>query len=184
MRHEYLLIPGLLLLLIWSAAVWDLRTHKVPNVLVMAGAATGILLQGVLAGSGGVLATISGLAVGLVILLPGYLLGFTGAGDVKLMAAVGTFLGPYHVFIAALVSIFIGGVIALGFAASALFSKDSISPWARYGLMVKTLVTTGRPLYVAPAEGEVMGKKFPFAVSIALGTTGVLVWPWWSGMLT
>ncbi|EPC02462.1 hypothetical protein L861_08800 [Litchfieldella anticariensis FP35 = DSM 16096] len=179
MRHEHLLIPGLVLLLIWSAAVWDLRQRRIPNVLVMAGAAIGILLQGLLAGSGGILATISGLAVGLVILLPGYLLGMTGAGDVKLMAAVGTLLGPYDVFIAALASIFVGGVIAMGFAASALFSRNSISPWARYGLMLKTLAVTGKPIYVAPEEGEVMGRKFPFAVSIALGTTGLLVWQWW-----
>ncbi|GGX82979.1 pilus assembly-related outer membrane protein [Litchfieldella qijiaojingensis] len=183
MRHELHLISGLVLLLIWSAATWDLRQRRIPNVLVMAGAATGILLQWMLAGSGGFLATISGLAVGLGILLPGYLLGMTGAGDVKLMAAVGTFLGPYHVLLAALASIFVGGVIALGFAASALFSRNSISPWARYGLMVKTLVTTGRPIYAAPAEGEVMGRKFPFAVSIALGTTGFLAWQLWQGTL-
>lgn len=176
MRHEHLLIPGLVLLLIWSAAAWDLRSRRIPNALVMAGAVTGILLQGVLAGFGGILAALSGLAVGLLILLPGYLFGFTGAGDVKLMAAVGSFLGASGVFLAALASIGVGGLIALGFAASALFSSASISPWARYGLMFKTLATTGRPIYLAPAEGEVMGRKFPFAVSIALGTSGFLFW--------
>lgn len=144
----------------------------------MAGAAMGILLQVVLAGPGGVLAAITGLLVGLVILLPGYLLGVTGAGDVKLMAAVGTFLGPLGVLQAALASILVGGVIALGFAASALVSRQSISPWGRYGLMVRTLVTTGRPLYIPPEEGEVMGRKFPFAVSIAIGTTAWMIWQW------
>ncbi|MBS9405250.1 prepilin peptidase [Halomonas sp. TRM85114] len=176
MRSEVLLIPGLVLLLIWSAAAWDLRSRRIPNVLVMAGAATGILLHGVLAGFGGVLAALSGLAVGLLILLPGYLFGSTGAGDVKLMAAVGSFLGVNGVFLAGLASIAAGGLIALGFAGSALFSSASISPWARYGLMFKTLVTTGRPIYIAPVKGEVMGRKFPFAVSIALGTTGILFW--------
>ncbi len=44
--------------------------------------------------------------------------------------------------------------------------------------MMRTLVITGRPLYIPPAEGEVMGKKFPFAVSIALGTTAWIVWQW------
>ncbi|PXX97692.1 prepilin peptidase [Halomonas sp. LBP4] len=172
------MIPVLILLLIWSAAAWDLRMRRIPNRLVLAGAAMGVLLQVVLAGPGGVLAAITGLLVGLAILLPGYLLGVTGAGDAKLMASVGTFLGPLGAFQAALASILVGGVIAMGFALSALFSRQSVSPRGRYGLMVRTLVTTGRPLYIPPAEGEVMGRKFPFAVSIAIGTTAWMIWQW------
>ncbi|PMR70178.1 A24 family peptidase [Halomonas heilongjiangensis] len=176
MENFLLIFPCIFLIL--GATVSDLREHRIPNLLVMAGAAMGILLQAVLAGFGGVLAAITGLLVGMAVLLPGYLLGFTGAGDAKLMAAVGTFLGPWGVFQAALASIVIGGVIALGFAFSALISRQSISPWHRYGLMFKTLAVTGRPIYIAPEEGEVMGRKFPFAVSIALGTTAWIAWQW------
>ncbi|TFH85592.1 prepilin peptidase [Billgrantia azerbaijanica] len=172
------LIPGLVLLLIWSAAAWDLHTRRISNMLVVAGAAAGLLLQGVLAGPGGVLAAIYGLLVGLAVFLPGYLLGFTGAGDVKLMAALGTLLGPIGIFQAGLASILVGGVIGMVFATSALFNRSSVSPWSRYGLMVKTLVVTGKPLYIEPKEGEVMGKKFPFAVAIAIGTTAWMVWQW------
>ncbi len=142
----------------------------------MAGAALGILLQGMQAGSSGVLAALFGLGAGLAVLLPGYLLGFTGAGDVKLMAAVGTFLGAKGVLMAAIFSIGVGGVIALGFAASSLVAGTSIGPWSRYSLMFRTLIATGKPIYITPEEGEVMGKKFPFAVSIALGTCGYLFW--------
>ncbi|WP_168013221.1 A24 family peptidase [Halomonas salinarum] len=176
MRHEHVLILGLVLLFVWIAAAWDLRTRHIPNFLIMAGAATGILLQGVLAGPSGFLAALFGLSVGVAVLLPGYLLGFTGAGDVKLMAAVGTFLGVKGVLMAAIFSIGVGGVIALGFAASSLIAGTSAGPWGRYSLMFRTLITTGNPIYITPAEGEVMGKKFPFAVSIALGTCGYLIW--------
>ncbi len=164
--------------LLLAAAIQDLLHRRIPNTLILAGAAVGILLQGWAAGAGGVLAAIYGLVVGLAILLPGYLMGFTGAGDAKLMAAIGTFLGPVGVLQAALISIFVGGSIAIGFALSALIHRQSISPWGRYALMMRTLVITGRPLYIPPAEGEVMGKKFPFAVSIALGTTAWIVWQW------
>ncbi|MCE8028005.1 prepilin peptidase [Halomonas daqingensis] len=164
--------------LLLAAAIQDLLHRRIPNTLILAGAAVGILLQGWAAGAGGVLAAIYGLVVGLAILLPGYLMGFTGAGDAKLMAAIGTFLGPVGVLQAALISIFVGGIIAIGFALSALIHRQSISPWGRYALMMRTLVITGRPLYIPPAEGEVMGKKFPFAVSIALGTTAWIVWQW------
>ncbi|MCE8025027.1 A24 family peptidase [Billgrantia aerodenitrificans] len=166
----------MILMLVCCAVAYDLRTRRIPNTLILAGAAVGFLLQGWAAGAGGVLAAIYGLLVGLAILLPGYLMGFTGAGDAKLMAAIGTFLGPVGVLQAALISIFVGGVIALGFALSALINRQSISPWERYSLMMRTLVATGRPLYIPPVEGEVMGKKFPFAVSIALGTTAWVVW--------
>lgn len=175
---ELLLVPALVLLLIWSAAAWDLRTRRISNRLVLAGAALGLLLQGVLAGAGGVLAAILGMLVGLAILMPGYLMGFTGAGDTKLMAAVGTFLGPMGVLQVGLASMLFGGVIGICFVASSIFSRDAISPWSRYGLMAKTLFYTGRPLYIAPDKGEVMGKKFPFAVSIAIGTTGWMIWQW------
>ncbi|MFQ3786863.1 prepilin peptidase [Halomonas sp. A29] len=164
--------------LVAFAVCTDVQSHRIPNYLVMAGAAVGFLLHGWAAGAGGVLAAISGLLIGMVILLPGYMMGFTGAGDAKLMAAVGTFIGPFGVLQAALISIFIGGFIALGFALSAFLFHQSISPWGRYGLMFRTLVVTGRPIYIPPEEGEVMGRKFPFAVSIALGTTAWIAWQW------
>ncbi|WP_010627853.1 prepilin peptidase [Halomonas sp. KM-1] len=164
--------------LVIVAALKDGQCRRIPNTLILAGAAVGFLLQGWAAGASGVLAATYGLLVGLAILLPGYLMGFTGAGDAKLMAAIGTFLGPVGVFQAALISILFGGIIAMVFALSALIHRQSVSPWGRYALMMRTLVVTGRPLYIPPAEGEVMGKKFPFAVSIALGTTAWLVWQW------
>lgn len=171
-----LMIPVLALL--WIAAAWDVHQRRIPNWLVLAAALVGVSLQSLLTGASGLLAALAGLVVGLLVLLPGYLLGGTGAGDVKLMAAIGTFLGPQGVLLAALASIAAGSVVALGYAASSLIQRDSISPWRRYGLMFRTFFTTFQPVYLAPAEGEVMGRKFPFAVSIALGTTLFLSWPW------
>ncbi|MDR5899527.1 prepilin peptidase [Halomonas vilamensis] len=176
MPFDSLLMMSAIMLLIVLAMILDFRQRRIPNALVLAGAATGLLLQGLLAGPSGVLAAITGLLVGLAILMPGYLMGFTGAGDAKLMAAIGTFLGPLGVLQAGLASIVVGGIIGMGFAASALFNSHTVSPWGRYGLMMKTLVVTGKPLYIAPQEGEVMGKKFPFAVSIAIGTTAWMIW--------
>ncbi|MWJ26998.1 prepilin peptidase [Halomonas sp. ZH2S] len=164
-------------LLVMTATVCDLKHRKIPNMVVLTGAAVGLLL-GALAGPGGILTAVFGLLVGLAVLIPGYLLGFTGAGDAKLMAAVGTFLGPLGAFQAALASILAGSAIAIGYIVFAVLFRQTASPMARYGLMAKTLVTTGRPIYIAPEKGEVMGRKFPFAVAIAIGTTGWMIWQW------
>jgi prepilin peptidase CpaA len=160
------------LILVWIAACWDLRQRRIPNWLTYGGAAFGIALQGALAGVSGIAVAAAGLAVGLALLLPGYLLRTTGAGDAKLMAAVGSLLGPYGVLLAGLASFAVGGVIAAGLALSSLAGTGA-PPWARYGLMLRTLVHTGRAAYIPPAEGEVMGRRFPFAVPIALGVTAV-----------
>lgn len=177
MFRQPIILVVLIVALVGVAALWDVRQRRVPNLLVFPAALLGIALQLVLSGSAGGLASLGGIAVGMALLLPGYLFGTTGAGDVKLMAAIGSFLGPYDAASAALTSIAVGSVVALGYAASSFLQPDTVSPWRRWGLMCRTLVTTFKPIYIAPAEGEVMGRKFPFAVSIALGTTLFLAWP-------
>ncbi|QOR38323.1 prepilin peptidase [Billgrantia diversa] len=178
MDERALIIGGCIVLLVGATAIWDLLQRRIPNPLVLAGAAAGLLLQGVLSGSGGILAATYGLLVGLAVFMPGYLLGFTGAGDAKLMAAVGTFMGPLGAFQAALASIMAGSMIAIGYLLFAVLFRQTASPMTRYGLMARVLVATGRPIYIKPEQGEVMGRKFPFAVAIALGTTGWMIWQW------
>lgn len=175
MHADSLILTIPLLLLAWSAAGWDLKQRRIPNLLVLAGILAGATVQLAVAGVGGFLNGLSGLLVGMVVFMPGFLLGFTGAADVKLMGAAGVFLGPYAVFIAALISLVVGGLIAIGFMmAPAFVDRAGTAPWQRYGLMVRTLFSTGRPIYLAPQSGEVMGRRFPFAVSIAIATTATL----------
>lgn len=166
---------------VWTALAFDLRRRRIPNTLTLAAAAVGIAVQSLLGGTGGLLLAVSGLAVGFAVLLPGYLLRATGAGDVKLMAAAGTFLGPFWILIAGLASVFAGAVMAATLAASALVTGSARSPRRRYGLMLNELAATGRVAYAAPAPGEIMGRRFPFAVAIALGTTATLAL-WWPGL--
>jgi prepilin peptidase CpaA len=77
-----------------AAAGFDVRTHRIPNWLVLLGAVTciaGQMIQPALLGFGSA-GALKGIAVGFAILLPLYLLRATGAGDVKLMAMVGAYL--------------------------------------------------------------------------------------------
>ena len=70
-------------------ALIDLRTRRIPNALTVTLASTGVACAAVGIGDLSVSASLAGFALGLALMLPGHLIGATGAGDVKLFAAVG-----------------------------------------------------------------------------------------------
>ncbi len=95
-----------------------------------------------------------------------YLMGGMGAGDVKLMGAVGAFLGAKGVFYAFLATSIIGGLLAI---LTLAWSGDLKITLKRYGIMLKTLLFTRQLSYISPTE-KVKALKMPYGVAIALGT--------------
>jgi prepilin peptidase CpaA len=95
------------------ATVVDIRTRRIPNMVTaaMAGAGLGLAAFGV--GGVSLVAAALGLVLGMMLMLPGHVLGATGAGDVKLMAAIGTLVGPALVVKAFLFTALAGGVLAV-----------------------------------------------------------------------
>lgn len=95
------------------ATVVDIRTRRIPNELTatMAGIGVGLAATGVSGVS--VWASMAGFALGLLLMMPGHALGATGAGDVKLMAAVGAIVGPGLVVSAFLFTAIAGGILAI-----------------------------------------------------------------------
>jgi prepilin peptidase CpaA len=100
-----------------AATVIDVRTRRVPNALTGALAFTGVAVAAAGLGRVGLTAALAGGLVGCLVMLPGHLLGATGGGDVKLLAAGGTLLGPGGTLLAFLVTALAGGVLALIVAA-------------------------------------------------------------------
>lgn len=96
-----------------SSAVVDLYTRRVPNTLTMGIAAAGIAMAALDVTNLGVAGALAGFALGLVLMLPGHVIGATGAGDVKLFAAFGAWLGPTQIAIAFLYTALAGGVLAV-----------------------------------------------------------------------
>lgn len=103
----------LLALGLLAASVADVRVRRVPNWLTMAVLALGLtaraLAGGVVALGGGLV----GVALGTVLLLVPFARGWLGGGDVKLLAAIGAWLGPVFVVWAALYGTAIGGALSI-----------------------------------------------------------------------
>lgn len=107
--------PFLVILLL--AAFVDLLTNKVPNILILPSLLLAFLLSYMNGGAGLLLNSIFGACVGFLVLLYPYYKSLIGAGDVKLMAVVGAFLGPKLVLLAFLYTSVFGGLIVLVYLA-------------------------------------------------------------------
>jgi prepilin peptidase CpaA len=109
-----------------AATVIDLRTRRIPNGLTAAMTGIGIALAATGVSGISVGGSFLGFALGLVLMLPGYGLGATGAGDVKLMAAVGAIVGPGLVVTAFLCTAIAGGVLAVVVALRRRRLRDTV----------------------------------------------------------
>jgi prepilin peptidase CpaA len=96
-----------------TGAFIDLRTRRVPNLVTVPLAAAGIAAAAAGLTGHTVTGAAIGLALGMAFMLPGFLFGATGAGDVKLLAAAGAWLGPSAIGTAFLYTAIAGGVLAL-----------------------------------------------------------------------
>src|SRR5271154_7592486 len=106
-------IWALTLALTLYAGWMDLRTRRIPNWLTVPGLCVGVAVNGALGGWHGVLLALKGAGLALGLLLPLVLMRALGAGDWKLMGALGAFLGPV-LFLCVLVgSILVSGLMAV-----------------------------------------------------------------------
>lgn len=109
------------------ACVFDLRERRIPNLLTFGGAAAALVYATASQGWGGLLNSVEGWAVGLALFLPMFLLGGMGAGDVKLLACLGAWIGPQEAFWMAIYAMVAGGVMAVAVALAAGYMRQAIS---------------------------------------------------------
>jgi prepilin peptidase CpaA len=101
------------LALTFLAAAADWRTRKIPNWLTVPGILAGITLRTVISGWPGAKASLEGVGLALALLLPLVLLRALGAGDWKLMGAVGAFMGPILFLFILLGSLLASGLMSV-----------------------------------------------------------------------
>jgi prepilin peptidase CpaA len=160
------------LVVAFVACVTDVRTRRIPNALTFGAALVALLFHLAVSGLPGIQAAALGWIVGLAMFLPFFLLGGMGAGDVKLLAALGAWFGPGDAFWLAIYASLAGGVMGLvvalakGYLGTALRNlKNLLVYWWYVGPQPMDSVTLERST----------GPKLAYALPIFAGVM-VTVW--------
>jgi prepilin peptidase CpaA len=161
--HSFAWWPTVIVLAV--ATFTDLRSRRIPNWLVLPFLFAGIVVSAWLHGWNGVGQSFGGLGLGVLIYGFLFWMGGMGAGDVKLAAAIGAWIGPNQLFFALIIAAMAGGIMALC--------------WAARGGFLKELFTGASDLVFAskqPGEqsdivlSNPLKRKMPYAPAIAIGT--------------
>lgn len=131
------------LIAVLTTAIWtDLRSSRIPNWLTFSTMILALATHAWLGGTQQALFGLAGLATGLGLFLVLYVFAGIGAGDVKLMGAVGAMVGPFGALISGGLAILVGGAYAAGVLAyrSCLirfgWGREPVSLRLRYGLAI------------------------------------------------
>ncbi|MCB1757543.1 MAG: prepilin peptidase [Gammaproteobacteria bacterium] len=156
-----------------SVAVYtDIYRNRIENKLTFPAALIGMTLNAFLPNGLGFESALIGFLLGLVCFLPFYIAGGMAAGDVKLMGAVGAFVGFPLILKAVLISLICGSILGIAWLVRFKGIGDFLH---RYFLVGKHSLMTGSLQYIPPAKGTPALLRFPYALAIACGTT-VSLW--------
>ena len=160
-------------LLIWALTlgftIWagwlDWRTRKIPNWLTVSAFTMGLGVHFILGGWRGALSSVEGAGLALLVLLPLVLARGLGAGDWKLMGAVGALLGPWGLLAFLFVSALVTGVMA---AATVIWTRRVMVTLKNMAILVQGFFVfglRGHPQMTLDNPGLL---KLPFGVAAAL----------------
>ena len=155
------------------ATITDIQNHRIPNILSLGGVLIGLVTLTVSQGLDGFITSLQGMGLGLVLFLPFYMLRGMAAGDVKLMAAVGAFVGPKLALAAVAGTLISGAVMAFIYA---VYIGGAMMLLQRYGNMARHMVATHQFMYFKPANDDAGSKRFPYAAAILVGTYAGIWW--------
>jgi prepilin peptidase CpaA len=153
------------------ACVTDLRTRRIPNVLTFGAALAGFLYQFVSGGIDALCHAALGWLVGALIFILPFALRGLGGGDVKLLAALGAWLGPVDVVWLALYTGVAGGVLAVVVSARYGYLRTAIQN-------VKLLLTHWRVAGIEAVPSITLensaGPKLAYAFPILTGMVATI----------
>jgi prepilin peptidase CpaA len=158
-----------------EAAVIDGLKLRVPNWLTFHLIAGGLVFSAWHGGWPALAGSLQGAALGLALMLPLYMIGGMGAGDVKLFAGVGAWVGPWVTLGAFVVAVEVGGVMALAMIA---WSGRWAYHWVMFHTIVDEILTIRNPAKlskVAAARKPTMA-LLPYGIPLTVGSIAYFVW--------
>jgi prepilin peptidase CpaA len=167
---------GVLLGLLVAAALSDYRSFRIPNWITGGGIVFALVYNSAVppVWHAGWTWAPAGMLLGLGALLPMYAIRAMGAGDVKLMAMVGAFLGPQGTAGALLFCVVTGGIAAFAYALhKRVLGRMVANAGGVMRGMLWSAVASGNPR-LQPGTMQSVG-KLAYGISIAVGTTSYLV---------
>jgi len=144
---------------------------RIPNRITGPAMLLGLATNGLLGGWHGMAMSLTGLTLATVILIGPFALGGIGAGDVKMMAAVGAFVGPNLVLSSLIAGLILGGVFAVYYLARNARLGEKL---AATGRMVANAVLSRsfEPLRLPGTGPSVVA--LPYSVPLGIGTLGAI----------
>ncbi|MBA2259528.1 MAG: prepilin peptidase [Acidobacteria bacterium] len=158
--------------LVLLACIPDLRIRRIPNALTLGAAGVAIAFHAATAGVSGLAVSAGGWLVGAALFFPIFALRGMGAADVKLLAAVGAWLGPAQVIWVALITSVAGGVLGLLIALFYGYLRTALANL--FSLLMQWRMSGIRPVEEMTLSGH-RGPRLAYAVPIAVGTL-VTLW--------
>jgi prepilin peptidase CpaA len=142
----------------------DLRSRRIPNWLTVSGAAVGLALNTAAFGWAGSILSLEGIGLGLLILLPLVALRGIGAGDWKLVGAIGSFVGPRPLLLVLAGAVLIAGIMAV---ALVIYKRRVLQTGRNLGRLLFALAT-GHPGDPSISLDNPEAAKVPFGVAAAI----------------
>jgi prepilin peptidase CpaA len=148
------------------AVVFDVRSGRIPNALTFGGALAALVYAFAAGGATGVFQASAGWVIGAALFFPFFALGGMGAGDVKLLAALGAWLGPAEAVWLAMFASIAGGVLGVAVALSRGYLRQALSN-------VWLMLTHWRVTGLRPVDGltlrDTKGPRLAYAIPITIG---------------
>jgi len=155
------------IVLVTACSVTDILSRRIPNLFLATALSLGLLCYGLDSGISGLYESLIGLFIGLAVLMPVYIMGGTGAGDVKLLGVVGALLGFQGVFVAAVATLVSGGLLGTAWILWRILEALPAVQFLRHTQLKTTGLNT---LDVPMPKRKTLGTTIPYAPAIASGT--------------
>ena len=153
-----------------TATVTDLKSQRIYNWLTFPLMLAGLAFHATVGGLDGLLMSAAGFGLGLAVMILPFMLGMMGAGDVKLMAGIGAWVGASTILTAFVFTCLAGGVYGLGVLLVHRDQAGRVLANIKHAFL-NFLVT--RTLSYAPTSAAL--PRLCYGVAIAAGTTGAII---------